>query len=156
MGISADGRLCFGVRVSEESGDDVPEVPWSNHDDIEDWWREIKGFKHSFEPYDDRGNRKKGVGEAEINRYYSEKRDWDKANPLPVEEIEAGTYEYHSKILAVPGTKKEADLGEIVEINPAELVVPQEKIQVLLDFCQEYAVPFEGDPGWLLCSHYSE
>lgn len=148
MGQSTDGILLFGV-VFEEGF----EFPWDDHDDIEDWWREVSGFRPTFSPYTPEGEYAEGVksGDPRIDAYYSERRQWDAAHPLPVELVNVCSGDYPIYALAVLGTVTRARRGypepitrQLGDVFPEPLV----------EFCEAHGIEMPGDAGWLLASYW--
>lgn len=152
MGLSTDGQLSFGY-VFEEGY----EFPWDSEEfegDIDEWWRNVKGFESTVEyPYDEAGNYKEGFSSKspEIKTYYDEMTEWDKANPLPVQLVNYCSEEYPMYILAAkhmvanrgyPNKVSLADLSDIAEAHVR-----------LQNFLAEFSIEPEGEFGWWLSSH---
>lgn len=156
MGVSTDGQICYGVILDEDE-----ESPWQDEifdGDIDEWWvYYILGFKHSFEIYTQAGEYINGVEPSKdrINQYYQEKRDFEQANQkLPVELVNYCSGDYPMYILAIPDTCNSARRGYPEKFNPGKLTVTSEQIQVLLDFCEKYAIKYKGEPAWYLSSYW--
>jgi len=148
MGIDSDAYLAYGVDFGEEG-----EFPWEGEEyngDIEDWWREIKGFSPSVVPdwlADDSLER-----QAVVKQYFDERKSFDEANPLPVDVIGHCSDDYMMTILAVKGTEKRADRGDPVEIAQSDMF-PEPNAQKMIDFCKEYGIELPSEPTWLLFSY---
>jgi len=56
-------------------------------------------------------------------------------------------------ILAVPGTLIEANRGCPVRIHELK-DPPKQAIALLLAFCKEYNLTYDGEPGWWLSSYW--
>jgi hypothetical protein len=155
MGVSTDAIIAFGIEFEEGT-----ELPWDKDeydDDINDWWREVNGFVNPVEsPWDETGNYKDDKFSPEcrtqIDAYFDARNTWDKANPLPVSCITHCSYDYPQYVLAVAGTERSANRGYPSVFKPETLVVEQEQIKALLDFCLKYDIEVENEPSWLLFS----
>ena len=126
-------QICFGIAFEEDY-----EFPWSGEDsDIETWWRDLNGFKHSFELFDSEGNYidgKEPSGEVVV-KYFDEEREFDKLHPLPVEMVNYCSGDYPMWIIAVPSSCLSARRGYPSVFNPADLVVSDTEVQALVEFC---------------------
>ncbi len=147
MSDSVSAHICFGIALEE--GD---ELPWEKEgfSDANDWWRHINGYKASFEIFEN-GNYIGGVKPAEdvIDRYYKERREWEKAHPLPVEYWNAGSHSIPSYVLVVPQPQMICGRWEPSAFDPADLVVPAQALAAFEQFCQRFSVP--GKASWQLC-----
>jgi hypothetical protein len=158
--MSTDGQLCFGVPFEVED----QEFPWDLkpwHGDIEDWWSDINGFqKDRFNPFDEDGNYKVGVeeGDPRIATHFLQKRAFFEAHPLPVEEVMHCHSEYPMTILAVPGTRKTANRGDVIRIHPSDLedeVGEFQKSEAVMQFVNKYGLKEDaGELGWYLTSYW--
>lgn len=150
MGVSADGRICFGLLFDEGY-----EFPWDESEmDIDDWWRDQHDWKPSRPIYDEKGNHLPGVLDADVKAYYKERREWDIAHPLPVELVNYCSGDYAMYILAIPGTGKRASQGDPVVISPAlDFVLKAKDRQAFLDFIQTHEIDPQAVPAWYLCSY---
>ena len=150
MGISSDGQLCFGIDFGEEY-----EFPWIDEDgesDIDDWWREVNGYKPLYtDLWDENGNYGEGYTEEKWQEEYNRKREWDKQNPLPVEFCYYCSYDYPMHILSIPSTRIHCCRGEAVEVT--NLKIDDSWRGILKDFCDTYNIKFE-EPKWWLTSMY--
>ena len=153
MGQSTDGQICFGVVFDEDA-----DLPWESekYDGIEDWWTEIGGFKPGFNPYDDQGEYKPGVSDTDprIDKYYDDRTEWRKRNPLPVELVNSCSADYPIWIIAVQGTVQEANRGNPIEFDPAALTVDPKKLQAFTDFVGKFEIEFGSGPAWYLSSYW--
>lgn len=148
-----DGQLSYGYTFEEGY-----EFPWGD-DDIEDWWRQTKGF----EP----------INQAELwsgdsySPLYKENREewsslwrqsddhrtaWDAENPLPVELITHCSHEYGMYILAVPGANYSNSRGSTEQIEPAKMLYVDHR--ALDKFIKDYELEPEEGPGWFLTSYW--
>lgn len=152
MGVSTDGRICFGLLFDEGY-----EFPWDESEmGIEEWWRDQYDWKPSLTIYDDDGNRLPNVTEEQVRTYYQEFRDWDAAHPLPVKMINYCSGDYAMYILAIPSTVKSASRGEPVVLSPdLDFVIKPEERQAFLDFIQTHEIEAEALPAWYLSSYWS-
>ena len=150
MGISSDGQISYGLSFEEET-----EFPWGEQE-IDEWWRELKGYKPSTQLYNSEGqyiNGERPSNEA-LKAYYEEQRAWDAANPLPVELVLHCSYDYAMHILAVRGTFKSASRGHPQELDPTLFTILPEQREGLLAFCREHGIEIPGEPKWWLSSLY--
>jgi hypothetical protein len=153
MGTSTDGQLSFGV-VFEEGF----EFPWSvdeYEDDIETWWFTIRGFANPIEcPFDDRGNNKPGIGPDSpvISEYFAKQREWEVANPIPVELV---NYCSGSSPMYILATKHiDASRGGPTAVGFDFLRDTDEAFQRLRHFLDEFGIAHDGEIGWWLSSYW--
>jgi hypothetical protein len=155
MGQSTNGQICFGVVFEGDY-----EFPWDDElhtGDLEEWWLREAGFKPKHPIHDETGNWIGGVKptDAQYNLYFSEKREFKKAHPLPVEEVNYCSGECPMYILAVPSSLKSASRGYPKEFDPAALKVTEEEKAALIKFCEKYGLePESPEPTWLLSSYW--
>ena len=147
MGVSTNGQIAFGYSFEEET-----EFPWG--DDVEAWWRKVRGYTPEVELYDADGNYLNGIEPSKeaTSAYYAAQRAWDKANPMPVEIELHCSYDYPMCIIAVPGTCYSNRRGFPQEIDPAALVVTAEQRASLDAFCNEFDIEIPGEAKWWLTS----
>lgn len=151
MGVSTDGILVFGVDFGEEH-----EFPWRDEEDsdINKWWRTVNGFVHKVAEPDWEATRypKKETPEvrAQIDAYFDEQREWDKANPLPIEEVRHCSGEYPMFILAVKNTYLRACRGYPIEFADGLPSTPD--ATPLVEFCEKYGIKLPYSPRWILTS----
>lgn len=153
MGVSTDGQLSYGVMFPERF-----DFPWEQYEE-EKWWRKVNGYTSPFEIYNEKGEYLDGKKPPEslIDQYYDHQREWDKANPFPVEIVNYCSGDYPMYILAVKESCKSNGRGYPEVINPAELVVTEEQKKVLLDFIEKYIEADADvvlDPQWYLSSYW--
>lgn len=152
MGTSTDGQICFGIEFEEGF-----EFPWDELGDIDDWWtREVQGFRHSFEIYDDNGEYLNGARPEQdvIDRYYEEQRKFKEENPkLPVELVNYCSGSVPMYILAVPRTSLSCRRGYPIEFDPSALMVTEDEKEALLQFCKDHGLEHDAEPKWLLSSY---
>lgn len=155
MGQSTDGQICYGVYVGDE-------LPWGDGEDFEydrdevAWWRKRRGFKRSFELFTPEGDWIDEAGTTEERRraYSQEQWDWDKANPMPFELVNACSSECPEWIIALPGTLKSASRGypEKISEGTISLVHREAALERYKAFLAEIGV--EGEPSWYLSSYW--
>jgi hypothetical protein len=123
MGVSTDGILVFGIDLDEEQ----PEFM----DGYDDWWHftDVVG----------------GVEDADY-AIRSKLRE-----EFPVDLVQHCSYDYPMYILAVNGTERRNNRGYLTEINPEDMIIPQEKIDKFKAFCEEYGIEWQ-EPKWYLIS----
>jgi hypothetical protein len=153
MGTSTDGQLSFGVAFEVEF-----EFPWSDdkyEGNIDVWWRDVRGFVNPVEsPFDDSGNYKPGVnrGSPVISKYFAKQREWEKANPLPVELVNYCSDDYPMWIIATKhihahrGTPKAVDVDFLRDTDEA--------YQTLCEFLEEFSIESDGEIRWWLSSYW--
>lgn len=134
MGVSSDGILVFGFVVDDEG--DAPVFMFD--DEGEQIYDEFDDFLIDRE-----------LGLAGEDRKVVQ--DALKAYPLAMTIY--CSYEYPCYILAIRGTETNVSRGSTKEIDPKEMVIPQEKIDFLKNFCEKYDIDYE-EPKWLLASMY--
>lgn len=152
MGVSTDGRICYGALFEEGT-----EFPWDEDgQDIEDWWRDQYDWEPSKEVYDRAGNYLPGITRADIDAYYKERRDWLKEHPLPVELVNVCSGDCPIYILAVPGTVKTANRGYPVEIDKdVDFALDPKADIALVEFLQTHELEPEGPAKWYLSSEWN-
>ena len=145
MGVSTNANLCYGISFEEDY-----EFPWSDYDEgIEGWWLETQGYKPPFELFNAAGNYIDGIkpSQEKISEYFAAQREFQKANPLPIEEIMHCSGDYPMYILATVSSPKTARRGYPETIDNLD-VVEAEK-DVLLRFCEQWELEGEGPAWWL-------
>lgn len=148
-----DARICYGISFPVDTV-----FPWdSNRSGIEDWWiYDVHQFKHSVEPFDDKGYYRHPLNPAlkeEVATYFKERQEFLEAHPLPVELVRAGCDEYTTYILAVPGTIFAA-YCDPQKFDPGALTVGLFGEHALNQFCMNHGIRSEDKPDWLLSSYY--
>lgn len=129
----SNGQICFGIKVNEFPWD---EEPW--YGDLEIWWRDVNGWVNPVPC--------PSVDDRFYKEYFNNEAGWDNAHPLPIELIK-----YHGGwILAIPSKIIESKFPEI--FDPAELIVLEEELQVLLTFCLKWGITISA-PHWWLSSY---
>ena len=154
MGVSTDGQICCGVLLEEEI-----ELPWDADQwdgDIDAWWRDINGFKHSREVFDADGHYLPGFSrQSDLDWYYGEERDWDELHGrVPVELVNACSAEYPIWIVALPGSCHVARRGDPEKFDPTELCVEATVTAVLTDFLDRFGIEYDGAAAWYLSSYW--
>ena len=160
MGQSTDGSISYGVVIEEGT-----ELPWEhelfNGDEFL-WWREVNGYENPhWCPYDGFGNYKEGVKESDpgleekVSKYHRHTWDWEKENPMPVDLVN-----YCSAGLSTLRDRRQRQRASLLErssgvrFDPKNLTVPEESRVALMKFLDDYAIEYEGSPGWLLTSYW--
>ncbi len=156
MGSDARVHICYGVIL-----DDDAEYPWDSEEfngDLEEWWiTKVKGFKHSFEIYENdeyiNGQKPK---QSIIDKYHDEKNDFIKSNPLPFELYDCGSTSYGDciKVLGLKEPSFYSDWEEPSEIDFSKLVVSEKDKLSIISFCEEYEILYEKEPTWYACCTY--
>lgn len=155
MGVSTDGQICYGIfyKDSEENSD---LFPWDEYD-IEGWWKKVNGYVNPCpDPFDELGNYKPGFNEKcpEVSAYFRHQREWEEANPVPVELVNCCSGDYPMWIVAVPTSCRVAYRGHPEGLDPASLVVSEEDKMFLIDFCEKHIGPIPSEPQWWLSSYW--
>jgi hypothetical protein len=151
MGMSTDGQLCFGIKFEEDY-----EFPWNSEaydNDMDDWWIKLKGF-NCFSPYDTHGEYLLGFNRdsPETNHYFTERRKFLEANPVPVRLVNYCSSEGRMFILATKSFT--AYRGYPKEITMDMLKDTEADTKLLLDFCKEATLDTEETPKWWLSSYW--
>ena len=157
MGVSTDGIICFGIALEEGT-----ELPWEDEKydgEIEEWWREITGFKDEWNPWTEDGEYRDGIdhNDPRFEKYYEDRRDWLKTHPIPVVPVNCCSHDYLMWILAVPGTVLRCARGYPSEFDPfTTLKATPSQAADLLIFCREYGIELEDGayPKWYLASYW--
>lgn len=154
MGQSTNGEISFGIAFEEESG-----LPWDSeeYDDIpEDWWLKVNGYTPDFYPYTPEGEFKPDVSDNDprIGAYYAHKDAWLAEHPIPMVLVNSCSAECPAWILAVPGSVSTCYRGHPIAFDPAMLVVSDEDVAKLKDFCDQYGIEYEDEPSWHLSSYW--
>ena len=100
--------------------------------------------------FQERTHEKIAEGQAaweKISEYFAAQREFQKANPLPIEEIMHCSGDYPMYILATVSSPKTARRGYPETIDNLD-VVEAEK-DVLLRFCEQWELEGEGPAWWL-------
>lgn len=152
MTVSTDALLCYGIAFGEDTV-----FPWQTGDpdwEILDWWRDLLGFRHSFEMFDEEGawiGGKEWPQERQ-DAYFNEVRTFDLEHPtLPVEVVMHCSYNHSMFILAVPGSLRRATRGDPTEIDLEKLFVMPDKVDPLVAFCNAHGIEV-SQPRWWLAS----
>lgn len=135
MGVSTDANLFFGYDF-EEDYDKI--LPWNRgeyYNDIDFWWVEANGIE-----------------QEKMSSDFMTK--WIRENPLPVKIVEYCSSEVPMYMLVVPGFGWTSWRGRCSTIEPEKMKIPQEKIDIMKSFMDEFEIPHEGEPKWLLTSYY--
>lgn len=150
MTTATDAQLCYGIAFDEDT-----EFPWSGEEfdgEIEIWWRQMLGYRPSFEIFDEDGNWPDGVEppEERIDAYFEERENFDRDHPaLPVEVVHHCSANHPMYILAVPVTSIVAKRGYPVAVKPETLYVPPAKVDALIAFCNAHGIPASPPKWWL-------
>jgi hypothetical protein len=155
MGTSTDGQLSYGVLIDEEF-----EFPWDAKDyggDIEEWWRDVRGFKNPVEsPFNEYGQHKPGFSDAspEVREYIKNRLDWVKwfsANPVPVQLVNYCRGDYPMYLLASKHVRASSGCPKMVGVEFLGEVDVADK--TLREFLDEFGIEHNGKIGWWLSSY---
>lgn len=157
MGQSTDGQICFGIMIDEGA----EPFPWDEDDedgygDIDEWWMKINGYTPPFEIWEENSAEYlPGVTEEMRDEYYTHRREWKKANPLPVELVHHCSGDYPMYIIALPETYKNASRGYPEPLELTDFEVSAERAMELVHFCEKYGIDIgEEYPRWWLSSYW--
>jgi len=156
MSQNTDGQICFGILLEEGT-----ELPWDEDDecgygDVEEWWMELNGYTPPFEIWEKNSAEYLSDITSEMrDQYYEHRRQWKKANPVPVELVNYCSSDYSMYILALPETCINANRGYPLPFEPNDLVVSSERAIELVRFCGKYDIDIgEEYPRWWLSSYW--
>ena len=154
MSVDTDGQICFGVLLEEGI-----ELPWDSHgNDMESWWLEVVlEDKPSFELFNEQGGWIDGKEPARelIDQYLDEQRKfWNSHPKIPIEIFNGQSGDYPLYILAVKGSTLIASRGSPESFDPLQLVVSDEQVKELTDFCKRFGIVYENPPQWYLSSYW--
>ena len=153
MSVSTNSEISYGYMVDEDT-----EFPWNSEPwegDIEQWWRDINGFKDMEGIYNDEGNYLPGVSDNDprIDEYWDLRVKWMEENPLPVNLINYCSADSPMYILAVPGIGLKCLRGDPRIFSPSDLNVSSNEFQALTNFVKKYNIKVV-DLGWWLSSYW--
>ncbi len=155
MGQSTDGQISYGVYFEEGF-----EFPWSEdkyEGDIDDWWRDVNGYKPPFEPFTEEGHWAEGFStkDPRMKEYHGHRMSWDEDNPIPVELVNACSCDYPEWIVSIPGTVTRCNRGYPTQLEPenGEFDVSKEDIENLMAFFEKYGIECPSKPAWYLSSY---
>ena len=154
MGRSTDGQICFGFDFGEGH-----EFPWDSEEyegDIVEWWRAVNGFKDKYKPFDESGEWAEGwsTDDPRMREHYGARREWDKENPIPIEQVNTCSGDYPMWILAIPGTATVARRGGPKRFDPSALKVDTGKYDAMIGFFNDHGIEPAGEPDWFLSSYW--
>lgn len=152
MGVSTDGQICYGVLFEEGF-----HFPWGESYDIEDWWMRTSGYKPSVEIYNEKGEYINGVRpeRSVLDNYFEERGKFRDEHPVPVEMVNACSYDYPVWIVALKETFFKANRGYPVIIKEENIIITEEQRTALLDFFKKFDIDIEGkEPNWYLSSYW--
>jgi hypothetical protein len=158
MGRNVTAKIVYGYELGEVS------LPWDTYSE-DPWWRKIKGFKPSVVIYDENDDYINGIRPPQelIDLYFKERKDWEKANPLPIEVINAGGGEFIYTVIALRSPIVRAEWGSPQDFDFQKIMndVNDYDRDTMIKFCKEYLAPFKDldvevdwdNPKWLLCAY---
>jgi len=150
MGLSTNGEISYGVLFDEGY-----EFPWGDKD-IDDWWLDVNGFKHSFEIFDEHGEYLNGVRPSDdvIDKWFEEKEDFKKTiPPLPVEMVNYCSGDYPMYILAIPGTVQTANRGYPTKVSPGDMMISDSSLNSFREFITRFELKPSDTENWYLTSY---
>lgn len=148
MSTSTNGVISFGVVCEEYT-----EFPW---EDLEDWWREVNGFKPLYEPYTPERRYAEGWDESDprLDEMWKHQIKWDKENPVPVSLENYCSDGSPMYAIVVPNLGHTAHRGYPEAFDPVALKVTLAQSMSFLAFLKLYNIQYEGEPTWLLTSYW--
>jgi len=124
------------------------DLPWmadglgNDYGDYEKWWKDQLSYESPFELFNEDGNWINGEGPAQerIDDYYTHRREWEKAHPMPFEVVRTGDYSGECNvIIAVPEAGMGADWNGAESFNPQDLfALDEEAVVELQTFYEAY------------------
>lgn len=126
MGSSASATIFYGVLFEPDY-----EFPWDTKyneetdeeegfdGDIEEWWRNVNGYVPPSQiPWEEYRNysRDDFYEKFKVKEYFQHIRDWEKANPLPVDVVPFGSYDGWTNIALAVNRKKFLLIGPIQKV----------------------------------------
>lgn len=151
MGMSADAVLCYGMEFEEGY-----EFPWSEIDDIDEWWRNELGFKHKKEIWKRDGSAYlDGITEEEKKFYYQEIHDFNEANPCPVSLVYCGSMDsgYYSTVIAATEPMIRASWEKAEPFDPEGFKISPQVLHKYYEFMNKYFEDiFEGGKWLIACN----
>jgi len=154
MSTTTDGQISYGHLF-----EDGYEFPWddeTDYDEPEDWWRDVKGFKSSLNPWTKEGDYADGWTREDprLSAYYDERHKWINENPLPFEQVNVQSCDYPVYQLAVIGTTQTASRGYPTVFSPELLSVNPKDEEIFLKFMSDYLPSEQPELNWLLSSYW--
>ncbi len=162
MSSSSDAFISFGYDIGENE-----DAPWVydydvnlltcefDDGDIDGWWWSINKFVPTLEIYDEEGNRLPNITSEQTKKYWSERDEFKKLNPMPFKCTDTCSSECSMYILSVPGSQIWAQRGSPAQFNPEDLKVDEEKLKVFNEFVEKYFPQLMSqEPKWYLSSYY--
>ena len=150
---STDGQLSYGVVFDEDF-----EFPWDAEQwegDIEEWWRDVKGFSNPmYYPFDQEGDYEPGYncGSPEVGDYFRYRREWLESNPIPIEVVNYCSCDCPQYLLA--SRHMSCSRGRPQEVSVEFLRETDEAFQDLAAFLDEYDIKSENEASWWLTSYW--
>lgn len=161
MGVTTDGEISCGIVFP-----DGYVFPWDDdiHEgDVEAWWRYVNGYEPPFEIDWETIDRSSPEGATRVSDYFSHKRAFDEAHPLPVELVNYCYVENPMYIVAVKGTVLTANRGypkpvpELVRDGAAEVAFTafvETWVKPGYEDQSEDVDEIDWEPKWWLSSYW--
>ena len=153
MGISTDAHICFGIAFDEGFS-----FPWGyeGYDELIDWWRVANGYQSPVELYDEDGEYINGVKPSpeQYRLYFDSRNAFDEVHPLPFELVNAQHIDVPQYILALKSTVITVNRGYPKTFDPSTLIVVEDQIALLIDFCKTHDIEHQSAPAWYLSSYW--
>lgn len=147
MGISSDGLLIFGINMYGEDDDDLPQelrkfiVTRDDDFDFDEFICKEAGLPE-WEP---------NMSEEALSLFFDKRRKAVESYPVTFE-IHC-SYDFPMYILSIPETRISSGRGHPLKINTSELIVSDNKIQKMKEWCKLHDIKWQ-EPQWFLASLY--
>lgn len=149
MGVSTDGKICFGVDFDEDF-----EFPWNSEDDeieIDDWWRDLHNYVNPYQIWTDDGNLKEDITPEDKRKYYDYRHQWIEDNPVPFELVNTCSCDYPIYMLAMPKTNVNCSRGYPTEIDLNMFNLVTQDVDKFKTALKKYGL-YISEPKWYLSS----
>lgn len=131
-------ELFYGVRLDPET-----KLPWTKADlSLGAWWRKVNGYKNPW-----------STGETMTVLYMQQRREWDKAHPMPVRTHVVDIHDDVFLVLPSPLYCEDNYPSGPLNLGPGDLTIDQKDYCALLNFCKEWDIKTQGAPAWWLNSY---
>lgn len=164
MSVSTNGQLSYGVVFDEDI-----EFPWDSEEfegSTDAWWRNVNDYVNPhYYPFTKKGTFKDDapviinqLGQKRLDHndprivdYYNHWREWEIANPIPVELVNYCGDDYPMYLLVVKHVS--CSRGYPLEVDPAFLEVTEEEKYKLREFLDRFGIEAD-EPKWWLTSYW--
>jgi hypothetical protein len=107
-------------------------------------------------PYDERGECKPGVTDADITAFWNAVQKWDKEHPMPFDVVNYCSAECPMYAIAMCGLGLTARRGcpEVIQAPRHLPHVDESNVRAVVDVCAKHGIQLEGEPKWYLASYW--